>query len=85
MEAVYMCVEGGECKRYTCVLKAGSVSGIHVCWRWAVEAVYMCVEGCRYCIGFYDFPTGFWKCFGEVVFSVFHCNSINRRHFQLSW
>ena len=31
MQAVYMCVEGGEYKRYTCVLKAGSVSGIHVC------------------------------------------------------
>jgi hypothetical protein len=28
---VYMCVEGGECKWYTCVLKMGSVSGIHVC------------------------------------------------------
>ena len=28
---VYMCVEDGECKWYTCVLKAGSVSGIHVC------------------------------------------------------
>jgi hypothetical protein len=28
---VYMCVEGGECKGYTCVLKTGSVSGIHVC------------------------------------------------------
>jgi hypothetical protein len=24
-------LEGGECKRYTCVLKAGSVSDIHVC------------------------------------------------------
>jgi hypothetical protein len=29
--AVYMCVEGGECKRYTCLLKTGSVNGIHVC------------------------------------------------------
>ena len=28
---VYMCVEVGECKWYTCVLKAGSVNGIHVC------------------------------------------------------
>ena len=28
---VYMCVEGGECKWYTCVLEVGSGSGIHVC------------------------------------------------------